>query len=177
MNDARKTRSKTFHCNRLHTRSTVATTSLEMKPQITSTVVKLCQAEDTVSSELAKDPALAPGEAATKLYGNRSTTGKQPQHEKLGPASAEDLKQALSCGRWGPTGPGELFLRVYHDVLTCVEVDPVAGVVSPPLLGSYGTNPLTVIAPLVDIARHMANVIVRAKRLFSLLVLGRHLKQ
>jgi phosphatidylserine/phosphatidylglycerophosphate/cardiolipin synthase-like enzyme len=135
-----------------------------MKPQITSTVVKLCQAEDTVSSELAKDPALAPGEAVTKLYGNRSTTGKPPQHEELGPASAEDLKQALSCGRWGPTRPGELFLRVYHDVLTCVEVDPIAGVVSPPLLGSYGTNPLTVIAPLVDIARHMANVIVRAKK-------------
>ena len=137
-----------------------------MKPQVTSAVVKLCQAEETVSSELAKDPSLSPGEVATKIYGKRESTGKPSRdadHE-LNPASADDLKQALSCGRWGPNPPGELFLRVYHDVLCCLEADPLSGVVSPPLLGSYGSIPLSVIAPLVDIIRHMSNVIVRARK-------------
>lgn len=31
-------------------------------------------------------------------------------------------------------------------------------------MGSYGTIPLTVIAPLADIIRHMANLIVRAEK-------------
>jgi hypothetical protein len=137
-----------------------------MKPQITPTVVKLCQSEETVSSEIAKNPSLSPGEVATKINGKRETTGRPSRHAdgELTPASAEDLKQASSCGRWGPTQPGELFLSAYHDVLCCLEADPLSGVVSPPLMGSYGTMPLSVIAPLVDIIRHMSNVIVRAKK-------------
>ncbi|MCJ1308844.1 hypothetical protein MMC25_002499 [Agyrium rufum] len=134
-----------------------------MKPQITPTVVQLCQAEDTVSSELAKNPFLTPEEASKKLYDGRETTGK-PHDDQLGLASDEDLKLAASCGRWGSTQPGELFLRAYHDVLTCLEVDPLAGMVSPPLIGTYGSIPLSVIAPLVDIVRHMSNVIVRAQK-------------
>ncbi len=135
-----------------------------MKPKITPTIVELCQAEDTISSELAKNASLAPGEVSKKLYGGRKTTGKSPHDDQLTPASVEDLKQAASCGRWGPTQPGELFLRAYHDVLTCLEVDPLAGMVSPPLMGSYGSIPLSVIAPLSDIVRHMSNIIVRAQK-------------
>ena len=135
-----------------------------MKPQVTPTIVKLCQAPETISSLLAENPSLSPEAASKKLYGSRHPTGKHPHDDQLTPATQEDLQQALSCGRWGPTQPGELFLRVYHDVLTCLDVDPLAGMVSPPLLGSYGTMPLSVIAPLVDIARHMSNVIVRAKK-------------
>jgi phosphatidylserine/phosphatidylglycerophosphate/cardiolipin synthase-like enzyme len=137
-----------------------------MKPQITPTVVKLCQGEETVSSEIAKNPSLGPSEVSAKLYGKRETTGKPSSNadDELTPASAEDLKQAFSCGRWGPTKPGDLFLRAYHDVLCCLEADPLSGVVSPPLMGSYGSIPLSVIAPLVDIIRHMSNVIVQAKK-------------
>jgi phosphatidylserine/phosphatidylglycerophosphate/cardiolipin synthase-like enzyme len=40
----------------------------------------------------------------------------------------------------------------------------MAGVVSPPLMGSYGTIPLTVIAPLADVIRHCSNLIVRAQK-------------
>lgn len=36
--------------------------------------------------------------------------------------------------------------------------------VSPPLLGSCGVVPLTIIAPLPDICQHMSNCIARAKR-------------
>src|SRR5690606_27216463 len=72
--------------------------------------------------------------------------------------------QALQCGRWGPTEPSRLFLQAFADSLGCLDVDPTLGVVSPPLMGSYGTIPLTVIAPLLEIARHCSNLIVRAER-------------
>lgn len=39
----------------------------------------------------------------------------------------------------------------------------MAGVVSPPLMGSHGVLPLIIVAPLPDICRHMSNCIVRAK--------------
>jgi phosphatidylserine/phosphatidylglycerophosphate/cardiolipin synthase-like enzyme len=135
-------------------------------PRIAQVVVELCQGEDTVSSEIAKDPTLSPGEAEKNIYGKREKTGKPSRaaDKEVSSASEEDLQRALSCGRWGPTKPGELFLRVYHDVLCCLEADPLGGVVSPPLMGTYGSMPLSVISPLVDIIRHMSNVIVRAKK-------------
>src|SRR2546423_2091740 len=137
-----------------------------MNPHIAPGVVKLCQAEETVSSEIAKNPSLSPGEISRKLYGKRETTGKPPRNanQEFTSASTDDLKRAFSCGRWGPTQPGELFLRAYHDVLCCLEADPLGGMVSPPLMGGYGSVPLSVIAPLVDIVRHMSNVVVRAKK-------------
>jgi len=49
-------------------------------------------------------------------------------------------------------------------VLSCLDADPLGGMVSPSLMGSYGTIPLTIIAPLADIFRHMANLIVRAEK-------------
>ncbi|KAF2812027.1 uncharacterized protein BDZ99DRAFT_507495 [Mytilinidion resinicola] len=140
--------------------------SFKWKSKITPTVVKHCQADETVSSLLAQNPSLSPEEASIKLFGKKEKTG-QPSSEadhELSPASAQDLKQALSCGRWGPTQPGELFLRVYHDVLCCLDADPLSGVVSPALIGTHGSIPLSVIAPLVDLVRHMSNVIVRARR-------------
>jgi phosphatidylserine/phosphatidylglycerophosphate/cardiolipin synthase-like enzyme len=114
---------------------------------------------------MAQNPSLSPREVSTKIYGKRKTTGTPSPNatDELTPESADDVKQALSCGRWGPTQPGDLFLRAYHDVLCCLEADPLSGVVSPPLMGSYGSIPLTVIAPLLDVIRHMSNVIVRAK--------------
>lgn len=39
----------------------------------------------------------------------------------------------------------------------------MAGVVSPPVMGSRGVVPLTIVAPLPDLCRHLANCIVRAK--------------
>ncbi|MCJ1324750.1 hypothetical protein MMC10_001412 [Thelotrema lepadinum] len=137
-----------------------------MVPSLTPTVIKLCQDDNSVSRALAKDPSLSPGEAADHIYGEREKTGKPSKNadHAIRTASARDLDQALRCGNWGPTPPGELFLRAYHDVLCCLEADPLSGVVSPSLMGSYGTMPLSVIAPLVDLIRHMSNVIVRARK-------------
>ena len=128
-------------------------------------VVKLCQETSTVSSEYAKNPSESPTEIAKRLYGHCKPAGK---HDFPGvarpPLSPADLEQARQCGKWGPTQPSDFFLQVFHDALTTLHADPLGGMVSPPLIGSYGTIPLTVIAPLADIIRHMANLIVRAEK-------------
>ncbi|KAF7620749.1 hypothetical protein AFLA_006047 [Aspergillus flavus NRRL3357] len=75
----------------------------------------------------------------------------------------DSLQKALECGNWGPTKPSNLFLKIYHDALCTLEKNPMAGVVSPPLMGSHGIAPLTIVAPLPDLCRHMANCIARAE--------------
>ena len=55
-------------------------------------------------------------------------------------------------------------LQIYHDSLCPLEKNPTVGVVSPPLMGSHGVLPLTIVAPLPDICRHMSNCIARAER-------------
>lgn len=128
--------------------------------------VKLCQATPSVSEELAKNPKESPTEITKRLYGHHKPTTST--HNGSGVdrpvASVADLERARQCGNWGPSEPSELFLRVFHDVLSCLDADPLGGMVSPSLIGSYGTIPLTVIAPLADVFRHMANLIVRAEK-------------
>ncbi|OAA66761.1 IQ calmodulin-binding motif protein [Niveomyces insectorum RCEF 264] len=123
-------------------------------------IVKLCTSTDSVSALLAADPGLAPGEAWQRLYGHyrRSADRRDTANAKA------DLERAEKCGKWGPTKPSELFLKIYRDVLAVVESHPDRAMVSPPLLGSCGVAPLTVISTIPDIARHMANVIVRADK-------------
>lgn len=81
---------------------------------ISEKVYKLCTSTESVSSLLAKDPTLAPGEAWKKLYGGHaagekeSTATARSHRDELTP---EDLQKALECGKWGPTQPSELFLR------------------------------------------------------------------
>jgi hypothetical protein len=72
--------------------------------------------------------------------------------------------------------------QMYNDVLSTLNTDPTAGMVSPPLLGSSGVVPLTSLSTLVscdlqgfhvpwqeyfscpDSIRHISNVIARAER-------------
>lgn len=42
--------------------------------------------------------------------------------------------------------------------------DPLSGLVAPPLIGSTGTMPLTIISLIPDIMRHYRDVIVRAEK-------------
>lgn len=44
-----------------------------------------------------------------------------------------------------------------------METEPLAGLVSPSLLGSSGVVPLTIVSVIPDIARHYANLIARAE--------------
>ncbi|KAF1991456.1 hypothetical protein K402DRAFT_322349 [Aulographum hederae CBS 113979] len=136
-----------------------------MPYKITDKVYNLCTSSSTVSDELARDPSLAPGKAAERLFRSEAVRvlEKKPPKDRI-PATADDLKRAYECGRFGETRPSELFLRVFHDALCTLEHDPLMGVVSPPLMGSTGVLPLTVIGPLPDLLRHMANLIVRAEK-------------
>ncbi|KAF8930980.1 hypothetical protein BGZ52_000238, partial [Haplosporangium bisporale] len=131
---------------------------------VSENVLQLCQATETVSSVLAKDPTAAPGEVVKNLYGHHKKVFNYDPENNRPAASAQAQEQALKCGRWGPTQPSSLFLQAYADALSCLEADPMSGLVSPPLMGSHGIVPLTVIAPLADIMRHCSNMIVRAER-------------
>jgi phosphatidylserine/phosphatidylglycerophosphate/cardiolipin synthase-like enzyme len=131
---------------------------------VSENVVKLCQATETVSSVLAKSPTEAPGDVVKRLYGHhKKDLSYDPEKNRPAP-SAHELEIALKCGRWGPSQPSPLFLQAYADALNCLDADPMSGMVSPPLMGSHGTVPLSVIAPLADIIRHCSNLIVRAER-------------
>ncbi|KAI1079107.1 IQ calmodulin-binding motif protein [Whalleya microplaca] len=78
-------------------------------------------------------------------------------------ATPEELDRARASGKWGPEEPSELFLRLYHDARSTLEAHPESGMVSPSLMGSSGTMPLTIISVIPDIVRHMSNLIVRAE--------------
>ena len=43
---------------------------------------------------------------------------------------------------------------MYADVLTCLTRDPLAGNVSPALIGSQGTIPLSIVSTIPDIMQH-----------------------
>ncbi|KAF4993988.1 hypothetical protein FGRMN_6119 [Fusarium graminum] len=121
--------------------------------------------KDTVSSVLATNPDLPPGEIVKRLYGHHEHGFKHDHGERQEAISNNDVLQtALQCGRWGPTTPSPLFLQAFADSLHCLDDNPMVGVVSPPLMGSYGTMPLTVIAPLADVMRHCSNLIARAEK-------------
>jgi hypothetical protein len=84
---------------------------------ISDKVFNLCTGTETVSSLLAADPSLPPSDAWKKLYGHHDVKGKveellQIDHSK--PHTEEELKRAAECGHWGPTQPGELFLKVLN---------------------------------------------------------------
>lgn len=131
---------------------------------VSEQVFKLCHETDTVSSVWEKDPAKSPADIIKQLYGNynRDRNYDGSNHKRLASQEAQDA--ALKCGKWGPTAPSPLFLQAFADALNCLGPDPLSGVVSPPLMGSHGTIPLTVIAPVADIIRHCSNLIAKAER-------------
>lgn len=82
---------------------------------ISDRLVDLCTSTESVSTVLAQDPTAAPGDAWKKLYKHHAgkLTGPHSIHEAgKGEASTEALERAAKCGKWGPTQPSELFLRV-----------------------------------------------------------------
>jgi hypothetical protein len=89
--------------------------------RITDRLVRLCTSNDSVSALVAQDPSLAPGDAWEKLYG-KGAVKDAAGHEENGDNDNEStisestsqakLERAASCGKWGPTKPSDLFLRV-----------------------------------------------------------------
>ncbi|KAF3391440.1 hypothetical protein F1880_007432 [Penicillium rolfsii] len=139
---------------------------------VTDRIYNWCKQPDTVTSELAKDPSQSPWKVFKDLYEThdhilplkKSVDSGTTSSDEVSPALEKDeLQKALSCGNWGSSVPSELFLKVYHGAISTLEKDPSSGVVSPPLMGSTGVVPLTIVAPLPDLCRHLANCIARAK--------------
>ncbi len=73
-------------------------------------IVRLCTSKDSVSSLLAADPSLAPGDAWKKLYDNYTPSCNDQKRSSV--SEDEDLTRAAQCGKWGPTKPSTLFLKV-----------------------------------------------------------------
>lgn len=88
----------------------------ELKP-ISDRLYELCTSSESVSAVLARDPTVTPEEAWKRLYGKLK--GKRAAKKLLngvthGSSDEEILAQTARCGKWGPTQPSELFLRVSH---------------------------------------------------------------
>ncbi|KAK4651932.1 hypothetical protein QC762_606880 [Podospora pseudocomata] len=133
---------------------------------INDRLLDLCTSTQSVSSLISQDPTISPADAWEKLYGRTALASAENEKEHANGAIDGDLlelKKAEMCGRWGDTKPSELFLKIYHDALCTLNEDPSRGMVSPSLMGSHGTIPLTIISTIPDICRHIANVIVRAQ--------------
>ncbi|KAL4913655.1 hypothetical protein BDW62DRAFT_220540 [Aspergillus aurantiobrunneus] len=124
----------------------------------------LCHDDRTVTSELAGDSTKAPHKVFKELYeSNNAVKSSDIDRDGQDPES-DELQKAKECGNWGGAEPSRLFLRIYHAALSALGRNPLGGVVSPPLMGSNGVVPLTIVAPLPDLCRHMANCIVRAEK-------------
>lgn len=75
----------------------------------------LFTSNENVSSLLALDPTMNPGDAWHKLYGHHAgkPSGKHSvDHAGKHAPSLQELKRAADCGHWGPTQPSKLFLTV-----------------------------------------------------------------
>ncbi|KAF9069266.1 hypothetical protein BDP27DRAFT_1325900 [Rhodocollybia butyracea] len=137
----------------------------------------------SVSSEYARDPQQTPAQIAKNLYGNGSLKvddsdeesknkpdddGHTKLEKEIADLSARIDPSALDLTRFGPTPPSPLFLRIYASILASITSPEgpgiLSGMTSPSLLACSGVTPLAIITPLADIVKHMANVIVRAKK-------------
>ncbi|KAJ3895556.1 phospholipase D active site motif protein [Lentinula edodes] len=114
------------------------------------TIYELVQSQTTISSEYARDPTEEPGKIAKRLYQHITQTPPPPSIP----------------GNFGSISPSPLFHSIYQSILENLAAsgDALAGMVSPPLIATSGVVPLTIIAPLPDIVKHMSNCIVRAQK-------------
>ncbi|KAL4742519.1 hypothetical protein BDV11DRAFT_202617 [Aspergillus similis] len=131
---------------------------------ITRSVYSLCRGEQTVSSEVSDDPTKAPYKVFKDLFERKDVEESPELAGQENEVESDELRKAKECGHWGGAKPSRLFLRIYHDALAALGGNPLGGVVSPPLMGSNGVVPLTIVAPLPDICRHMANCIACARK-------------
>jgi hypothetical protein len=84
-------------------------------PIISDKVLSVCTISQSVSSLLADNPRMSPSEAWRSLYDHAALTrnekvNSEGKHGEV--VGSYDLERARRCGRWGPTNPSNLFLRV-----------------------------------------------------------------
>ena len=64
----------------------------------------------------------------------------------------EELEAAARCGAF-PNRPSDLYLAMYSAVIRTLDRHPLAGMVSPSLMGSSGVVPLSIISIIPDIMK------------------------
>ncbi|KAH9809011.1 hypothetical protein DFH28DRAFT_1134528 [Melampsora americana] len=130
----------------------------------------------TITTYLAQHPSISPHKAAARLFPKPfflkriwlRIAIKDNLYHRTEP-TPEQIETAFRSGRWStdpnrPNRPGDLFLKMYADVLLCLQRNQLSGLVSPPLIGSCGVMPLTILSVIPDIMQHYYDCIVLAKR-------------
>lgn len=87
---------------------------------VTHKVLNLCRQQQTVTSELAKDPKQCASSIFKDLYNSNHHVLHSHKQDSPKSTPEEDekfdqhdaLEKARTCGRWGSAEPSELFLRV-----------------------------------------------------------------
>jgi hypothetical protein len=82
---------------------------------ISDSLYHMCQSGDSVSSLIAADPDLTPADAWLKLIQGRQFVERDSegvQTARKDSKSDQALDRARACGKWGPTEPSDLFLKV-----------------------------------------------------------------
>ncbi|PLW22408.1 hypothetical protein PCANC_25529, partial [Puccinia coronata f. sp. avenae] len=145
------------------------------RPEGSRTHLPISLNAPSVTSVLAFDPTQPPGKLTKKLFPRPSLAKrvwlrfkiKEDLYHRAEP-SADQIQLAYESGRWstqhGSTSrPSELFLKMFSDVLLCLERNQLAGVVSPSLIATCGVMPLTILSVIPDIMQHYYDCIVLAQ--------------
>lgn len=88
-------------------------------------LVEMCRSGESVSSLMAKEPGLTPGDAWKRLYGG-GKLGRKSVRSASDAVPSSGTANAAACGKWGPTMPGELFLEASRRWMCFLIVDLVA---------------------------------------------------
>lgn len=79
---------------------------------LSDTVYELCHDDNTVSSELLKDPSQSGPKVFEHLYHDRKSKAHSRDSKESVDDTNNELKKVLECGNWGNSEPSELFLKV-----------------------------------------------------------------
>ncbi|KAA1063844.1 hypothetical protein PGTUg99_008611 [Puccinia graminis f. sp. tritici] len=150
-------------------------TTTTTNPEEGSSTTHLNLNSPSITTALASDPSQSPYRLTKKLFPRPSLPKriwlrfriKDDLYHRVEP-SAEQIQLAYQSGRWstqsGTTNrPSDLFLKMFSDVLLCLERNQLAGVVSPSLIATCGIIPLTILSVIPDIMQHYYDCIVLAK--------------
>ena len=125
------------------------------------------QSNQSVTSLLASKSSIitSPKEAAEILFSKsipylRSRVNYEILEHEI---TEDELDFAAKFGRF-PHRPSDLYLKLFHNVLSTLKRDPLCGRVSPTLIGTSGVIPLTIISTIPDIMQHYYHCIVHAKK-------------
>ncbi|CAH7672639.1 hypothetical protein BY996DRAFT_4581352 [Phakopsora pachyrhizi] len=146
----------------------------------TSTSIPIQLDRPTVTSYLAQNPHLSPHRAAIRLFPKAFWLKrlwlrfkiKEDLYHRLEP-DPQQIERAYRSGRWSsdhhqnqsssPPRPGQLFLKIFSDVLLCLERNQLSGLVSPPLIACSCVIPLTILSVIPHIMQHYYDCIVLAE--------------